>query len=164
MSRPFGTRTSTRSVIPSLKRTEPTQDETALNNKITEADSKKKQVIRLLEKVPTCRTGPINCNQIRRKKEQINNFFEHGISGNISHYSTINSLDGLEKIIKLCDIYIDNLENYTKTNGLYEFEKNIKDSNFGVGINYLAHVFQRHGGKNKTQKRRKSGKTRKSRK
>lgn len=163
MIRLFGSRTSTRSAS-SLRNNEKILEEQQLNELITEAQSKKNKVLKALEKVSTCRTVPINCNPIRRRKEQIKNFFESGISGNISFYAKNNNVKGLEKIITLCDIYIDNLENYTKPNGLYDFEKNIKDSNWGVGTNYLAHVFQNGGGKNKTQKRRKSGRTRKSRK
>ena len=162
--RSSGTRSAARSATPSLIRTHLTEEEQQLNELIEEVQKKKNKVLEVLEKVPTCRTGPINCNPIRRKKNDIKQYFEVVISGHISHFSKYNNMEGLRMIGKLCDIYINNLENYTNSYGVSFFEKHIKDIDLYMGmLNEINYQF-RKGGKNKTQKRRKNGKTRKSRK
>jgi hypothetical protein len=131
---------------------------------LTDAQDKKQQAIEMIRKIPDCKGTTIGCNPIRKKKRLLKKWFEDEVSAKIAYYGQNKNKEGIENMIEICEIYIDNLTNYTKENGLYAFEHNINHSKFSIGVDYLSNIFHFYNGGVKSRKQRKTNKNKSTKK
>ena len=166
----FGSKFGSRSSARSAARSQNKGQDTDLGKSLDNAEKKRREVVDLIEKIEPCKYTGFGCNPIRLNKKKLEIWFTKQIPKDITFFGENRIQPGLRDIIRICDVYIENLTNYVKQDndniGLYQFEHNINNSILDMKIKYTENMMKpnNRGGKSKTQKRRKIGKTRKSRK